>query len=141
VKIRFTIAVGLIALGLLWAAPPVRAQAPVATPTPLPPGTPTGIPEQVPANWSAQGMTQGEWTALRHHCLDIFALMNRGQHLPPGQHLNSPHYSFREREDCMNLSQEFTVPYPPGPTPAPTIVPAPLPFLPPPTTRSASPQS
>jgi len=77
-KIRATVAVGLTALGLLFAVRPAGAQTPVATATPLPPGTPTGIPEQVPANWSAS-TTQAAWTALRQHCLDIFAdIQHRG---------------------------------------------------------------
>jgi len=131
-KIRFTIAVGLIALGLLSAVRPVGAQTPVATATPLPWVT-TAIPEQVPANWSANGMTQGEWTTLRQHCVDIFADIERNRLLPPAQRLKSSHSTgFRDTEDCLNLAAGFRASNPPGPTSAPTIAPAPVPFLPPP---------
>jgi len=122
-KIRLTVAVGLIALGLLLAARPVGAQTPVATATPLPLGT-TTIPEQAPANWRG---TQGEWTALRQHCNDIFADLQHRGNMSAAQRkdLPAPSYSRRDFIDCANLSLGFRPPdVPHGPVP-PAISPVP----------------
>jgi len=46
----------------------VSAQSPSAAPTA---NAPVGnIPEKPPQYWTAEGGTQGQWAALRHHCID-----------------------------------------------------------------------
>lgn len=134
------LAAGLATTLLVLTAGFAGAQTPVAAPTPLPPGTFTWIPEQKPSNWPG---TQGEWTALRQHCVDIFADIERGRHLPPGQYLKLSHsYGFRDTENCLNLAAGFRPPdVPQGPVP-PAISPVPMPMpTPPPAPGAASPQS
>lgn len=139
-KFKTTAAAGIIALGLLVAARPVGAQTPVAAATPLPPGTVTWIPEQVPENWKAS-TSQAAWTALRQHCVDIFADLQHRGNMSPAQRKNlpAPSYSRRDFIDCANLSLGFRPPdVPHGPVP-PAISPVPQLQSPPATARHAFP--
>ena len=134
------LAAGLTTALLVLTAGFAGAQTPVAALTPLPPGTFTWIPEQKPSNWPG---TQGEWTSLRQHCVDIFADKQRRGSLSPAQrkNLSPPSYSYRDFIDCANLSLGFTPGVYSGPIPrAISPVPKPMP-TPPPAPGAASPQS
>ncbi len=99
------------------------SMSPSATPTT---SAPVGsIPENAPQYWSAEGGTQGEWTAMREHCRAVlFGKPNKFDH--------------SEWEGCVHLSSAFSArpgpsmtPLAPGPGISPTPLPTPLPPAPP----------
>jgi len=70
------------------------------------------IPEKPPQHWTAEGKTQGQWTALRAHCVALF-----GEISSAGYNKQLPPFSPSDWENC----HEITVPPAPAPTwPAPT---------------------
>lgn len=129
-KINSGIMTGVVLFAIILAAVPADAQTPAATATPLPPGATTWIPEQAPANWRG---TESEWTALRKHCVDIFADARRRIDTSPTQRKNlpEPKYSHRDFIDCANLSLEFTPGARGGTIPKTAISPVPMPHPPP----------
>jgi hypothetical protein len=66
------------------------------------------IPEKPSQRWTAEGKTQGQWTALRAHCVALFSEVFQGGYSDK----LLPRFSPPDWQNC----REITVP----PTPAPT---------------------
>ena len=94
------------------------------------------IPETPPQYWTAEGGTQGQWTALRQHCIDTLAEIGRRAPMSATELRGLPPIP-GDAESCRNLSGSFSraaqaaagsspAPAPSGGTP-PTPMPTPLP--------------
>jgi hypothetical protein len=95
-----------LAMGTALIVVSANAQSPSAAPTT---NAQVGIPEEAPQYWTAEGGTQGQWTAMREHCSAVFAEMelrgrmkdSRGGGLPP------PGFGHQQTLYCENLSVSF----------------------------------
>jgi hypothetical protein len=63
------------------------------------------IPEKPPQNWTAEGETQGQWTALREHCVALF-----GEVVSVGTTKPLPPFSPADWENCQVISGPPTQP-------------------------------
>jgi len=81
-----------------------------------------GIPEKPPQFWTADGGTQGQWTALRKRCADIRSELARRQSMSDKQLETSPGLSF-SRDEMLLCFQLHTGKAMSGPAPSPLSVP------------------
>ena len=112
-----------------------KAQSPSAAPTT---NAPVGsIPEMPPQYWTADGGTQGQWTAMREHCRVVFSEVAAIQKMSPDQIKALTPVPASDWESCRRISGSFSgaaqasaaggpAPAPSGATP-PTPMPTPLP--------------
>ena len=93
------IVIVLALVGALVAS--VGAQSPSAAPTV---NAPVGsIPEKPPQFWTADGGTQGQWTALREHCRTVFSDVAAIQKMSPEQIKAVTPVPYSEYENCRMI--------------------------------------
>jgi hypothetical protein len=69
--VKGTVFVIVVAVGTALVGASAGAQSPSGAPTT---NAPVGsIPEKAPQFWTAEGGTQGQWTAMREHCRAIIS--------------------------------------------------------------------
>ena len=82
------------------------AQSPSAAPTT---NAPVGsIPEMPPQWWTADGGTQGQWTAMREHCRAVFSEVAAIQKMSPEQIKALTPVPASDWESCRRISGSFS---------------------------------
>ncbi len=119
--VKATAIVFVLAIGVALVVLSASAQSPSAAPTA---NAPVGnIPEKPPQYWTAEGGTQGQWAALRQHCIDTLAEIGRRAPMSAAQLRGLPPIP-GDAESCRNLSGSFSraaqAPAAAGPAPAPS---------------------
>ncbi len=117
----------LLCVALLMAS--ANAQSPSAIATSGAPVSP--IPQTPPQYWAAYGGTQGQWNALRQHCIDTLSEIGRRAPMNAAQLKNLPPIP-ADAESCRMLAGAFSraaqAPAAAGPAPPPSGAPPPTPM-------------
>lgn len=120
----------VVVIGAALIVASVGAQSPSAVPTTN--ARVGSIPEKPPQFWTADGGTQGQWTALREHCRTVFSDVAAIQKMSPEQIKAVTPVPYSEYENCRMISGAFSGAAQPsaagGPAPAPSGAATPTPM-------------